>query len=122
MSRSQRQQNNEPVGPAISYCNIGYINSMFENINYYSDKMYNSVSEASGGLALKIRGFTEAMQGKGDPENVVVAEQHIKYINSLNSEQYAILSKFATTSYPNMQYEEKRVATQRMFNQFYKNG
>lgn len=100
---------------SLGICNIGYVKSTFESIGNLSDSMYNSLTYAYGGIALSIRGFTDAMQGKSDPANVVIAEQHVKYIKSLDSKQYETLLTYAVDIFPNLEYDRKKKETLSIF-------
>jgi hypothetical protein len=101
---------NENKGPfnVATKC-AAFVGSVYQIASDMPGQMYNSVVKAGGEVAKSLRGYTDALQGKGDPSNVVLAKVHFAFIEKIRNnepEKYKALLAFAN-KYPSIPYDDQ---------------
>ena len=88
-----------------------YVNDLLAYANSYKDdfsnQMYGAILTMGGSVAKHIGEFKNAMQGKSDTNNLIMAKQHFNYVDNLrknNPDQYQQLLTFAK-KYPSLDYD-----------------
>jgi len=94
---------------SIAYRCSEYMNSVIEVINTAPSAMYDSIVDAGGNVAKKIRTYADALQGKADSSNVVMESAHFKFVEGIrntNPKIYQDLVNFAK-KYPTLAYDDQ---------------
>ena len=105
-----QSQGEEALGPfnVAKKC-AAFVGSVYQIASDMPGQMYTSVVKAGGDVAKSLRGYTDSLQGKGDPTNVVLAKVHFAYIEKLRNnepEKYKTLLAFAN-QYPSIPYDDQ---------------